>query len=68
MVTKILILLTLGLILVSLFSALAMLYKSDGSTKRKQVVQALTVRISLSLGLFVTLMISIYLGIIPGRG
>jgi len=68
MLTKILILLTLAVIVASLFSALALLYKSDGSTKRKQVVQALTVRISLSIGLFVTLMLSIYLGIVPGRG
>jgi len=68
MLSKILILLTLALILASLFSALAMLYKSDNTSKRKRVVQALTVRISLSIGLFVALLASIYFGILPGRG
>ncbi len=68
MLSKILILLTLALILASLFSALAMLYKNDDPTKRKRVVQALTVRISLSIGLFVALLASIYFGILPGRG
>jgi len=68
MLAKILILATLALILVSLFSALAMLFKNDDATKRKQVVQALTVRISLSIGLFIALMASFYFGLIPGRG
>lgn len=68
MLSKILILLTLALILASLFSALVMLYKNDDSSKRKRVVQALTVRISLSIGLFVALLASIYFGVIPGRG
>ena len=68
MLAKILILATLALILVSLFSALAMLFKSDDDAKRKLVVQALTVRISLSIGLFVALLASFYFGLIPGRG
>ena len=68
MLAKILILLTLGLILVSLFSALALLFNNDDATKRKRVVQALTIRISLSIGLFVTLLASVYFGLIPGRG
>jgi len=68
MLTKILILLSLALILISLFSALALLYNNDDPGKRKRVVQALTVRISLSIALFVTLLISIYFGLIPGRG
>lgn len=67
MLTKILILLTLALILASLFSALALLYKNDDPSKRQRVVQALTVRITLSIGLFVTLMASIYFGAMPGR-
>jgi len=65
---KILILTTLALILVSLFSALALLYKNDDPNKRKRVVQALTVRIGLSIGLFVALVASFYFGLIPGRG
>ncbi len=68
MLAKILILATLALILVSLFSALAMLFKSDDEAKRKLVVQALTVRISLSIGLFLVLLASFYFGLIPGRG
>ncbi|MBK9441476.1 MAG: DUF2909 domain-containing protein [Comamonadaceae bacterium] len=68
MLTKILILMTLGLILVSLFSALALLFNNDDATKRKRVVQALTIRISLSIGLFLTLLASLYFGLIPGRG
>ncbi len=68
MLAKILILLTLVMILVSLFGALALLFKNDDPAKRKRVVQALTVRISLSIGLFVTLLASVYFGLIPGRG
>jgi hypothetical protein len=68
MLAKILILATLALILVSLFSALALLFKNDDPAKRKLVVQALTVRISLSIGLFMALMASFYFGLIPGRG
>jgi hypothetical protein len=54
--------------LASLFSALMLLFKSNGSDKRERVVQALTVRISLSIALFVGLMASFYFGLIPGRG
>jgi uncharacterized membrane protein len=67
MLAKILILATLALILVSLFSALALLYKNDNPDKRKRVVQALTVRIGLSIALFLALLASFYLGLIPGR-
>ncbi len=68
MLTKILILMTLTLILVSLFSALALLFKTKDPDKQKRVVQALTVRISLSIGLFFALIASFYFGLIPGRG
>lgn len=67
MLAKILILLTLAMILASLFGALALLFKTDDASKRKRVVQALTVRISLSIGLFVTLLALLYFGLIPGR-
>ncbi|MDD2809931.1 DUF2909 domain-containing protein [Rhodoferax sp.] len=67
MLAKILILSTLALILASLFSALAMLFKKDNEDKRKLVVQALTVRISLSIALFMALIASFYFGLIPGR-
>jgi hypothetical protein len=68
MVAKVLILTTLVLILASLFSALMLLFKSNGTDKRERVVQALTVRISLSIALFLGLMASFYFGLIPGRG
>ena len=68
MLAKILILATLALILVSLFSALAMLFKNDDQAKRKLVVQALTLRIGLSIALFLVLIASFYFGLIPGRG
>lgn len=68
MLAKVLILSTLIMILISLFSALALLFKNDDASKRKHVVQALTIRISLSIGLFVVLMASLYFGLIPGRG
>ena len=68
MLAKILILLTLAVILISLFSALALLFKNDDASKRKRVVQALTIRIGLSIGLFIALLASLYFGLIPGRG
>jgi hypothetical protein len=68
MLAKVLILTTLALILASLFSALLLLFKSNDTDKRERVVQALTVRIGLSIALFVALMASFYFGLIPGRG
>lgn len=67
MFIKILILLVLGLILLSLFSALALLFKNDAPEKRARVVQALTVRISLSIALFAALVTSYSMGWIQGR-
>jgi hypothetical protein len=67
MLAKVLILTTLALILASLFSALMLLFKGNDTDKRERVVQALTVRISLSIALFVALMASFYFGLIPGR-
>lgn len=68
MLPKVLILTTLALILISLFSALALLFRNDDKGKRKSVVQALTVRIGLSIALFAALVISFYFGLIPQRG
>lgn len=67
MFVKLLILLVLGLILLSLFSALALLFKNDAPEKRQRVVQALTVRISLSIALFAALVTSYSMGWIQGR-
>jgi uncharacterized RDD family membrane protein YckC len=65
MLTKILILTLLAFILVSLFGALAMLVRNDDQGKREQVVKALTVRIALSMGLFLLLMAGFYFGLLP---
>ena len=59
---KLFIIAALLLIVGSLFSALFYLMKDKGQGKR--TVKALTLRISLSLGLFLLLMIGYYTGII----
>lgn len=66
MLTKIFILAVLVLIVASLFSALAMLFRKEGSQDR--MVRALTIRVALSIGLFVMLLLGFYFGIIPARG
>ena len=62
MLLKLFIVAALLLIIGSLFSALFYLIKDKGQGKR--TVKALTMRISLSLGLFLLLMIGYYTGII----
>ena len=66
MLTKIFILAILVLILASLFSALSMLFRKEGPSDR--MVRALTVRVALSIGLFLMLLAGFYFGIIPARG
>jgi formate/nitrite transporter FocA (FNT family) len=66
MLTKLFILAVLALILISLFSALALLFRKDGEKIR--MVQALTIRVALSVGLFLMLLAGFYFGIIPQRG
>jgi ABC-type multidrug transport system permease subunit len=61
MLAKILIIIVLFLIAGSLFSALYYLMKGDTS---KRTVKALTWRISLSLGLFLLIMLAFYTGVI----
>lgn len=61
MLIKILIVIILLLILGSLFSALFFLSKDKGGAR---TVKALTVRISLSILLFVLLMIGYYFGLV----
>jgi len=65
MFIKIFIILMLILIIGSLFSALTFLYKDGGQGNR--TVKALTIRISLSIFLFICLMLGFYFGIIPGK-
>jgi Na+-driven multidrug efflux pump len=55
----------LVLILASLASALLSMAKGRDDPKR--MARALTVRIVLSVGLFVLLMASYYFGLVPGR-
>jgi hypothetical protein len=66
MLIKTAIIALLVLIVGSLFSALTFLYRDQGQGER--TVRALTLRISLSLLLFVLLMLGFYFGIIPERG
>jgi hypothetical protein len=66
MLVKIVIIVMLLLIVGSLFSALTFLYKDDG--KGERTAKALTLRISLSIALFIFLMLGFYFGFIPARG
>ncbi|MBY0465506.1 MAG: DUF2909 domain-containing protein [Burkholderiales bacterium] len=66
MLTKIIVSALLVLIMVSLFSALALLFRKESRSKR--LVQALTVRVSLSIGLFALLLAGFYFGLIPQQG
>ncbi len=66
MLIKIIIILFLIVIIGSLFSALTFLYKDGG--KGTRTVKALTVRVSLSIFLFILLMLGAYFGIIPAKG
>jgi hypothetical protein len=62
---KIVVILFLVFILGSLFSALYFLVRDKGQGER--TVKALTVRITLSIVLFVLLMLGYYSGIITGK-
>lgn len=66
MLVKIVIIVMLLLIVGSLFSALSFLYKDNGQGER--TAKALTIRISLSIVLFIFLMLGFYFEIIPARG
>ncbi|HZZ94048.1 MAG TPA: twin transmembrane helix small protein [Usitatibacter sp.] len=63
---KIVILILLFAVLVSLFSGLYFVYKDKGRSNR--AVISLTIRISLSVLVFVILMVSYYFGWIPQSG
>ncbi len=63
---KIVILVLLFAVLVSLFSGLYFVYKDKGQSNR--AVISLTIRISLSVLVFVILMVSYYFGWIPKSG
>ena len=66
MLTKIIIVLFMLAILGSLASGLIFMIKDNGSTER--TVRALTLRIGLSVFLFLLLMVGIYTGVIKPHG
>lgn len=66
MVFKVVVIVMLLVIVGSLFSALFFLYKDHGQGTR--TARALTIRISLSIVLFLMLMGGFYFGIIPPLG
>jgi hypothetical protein len=60
---KILIAALLVLVVISLFSGLYFMYKDKGNSKR--AVNALTIRVGLSITIIVVLIASYFLGFIP---
>ena len=62
---RFLVLALIGFILFSLFSALYFLIKDKGASRR--MLKALTVRVALSIALFVLLLLSFQLGVITQR-
>jgi hypothetical protein len=65
-IIKIFVIIMLLAIIGSLASALVFLYRNQG--QRERMVKALTLRIGLSISLFVLLMAAAYFGIIPPMG
>lgn len=63
---RIIVIIFLVLIVASLGSGLYYLIKDKGQSER--TVKALTVRVALSITLFVLLMLGFYFGLIPGKG
>jgi len=63
---KVLVIVVLGLIVTSLGKA--MFHMSSGPEESAKTVQALTVRIGLSIGLFVLLFIAWYMGALTPHG
>lgn len=62
---RFIVLVFIGFILVSLFSALFFLLKDKGSSQR--TVRALTIRVALSIALFVLILLGFQLGLITDR-
>lgn len=62
---KIIVIALLLLVIVSLFSGLFYLFKDKGQGTR--VVKALTLRVGLSITIFLILMASYYFGLIPAK-
>ena len=62
---KLIVVILLLAVIASLFSGLLFLFKDKGNSNR--VVNALTLRVALSIGVFLLLMISYYFGLYPAR-
>ena len=62
---KLIVVVLLLAVIASLFSGLFFLFKDKGNSNR--VVNALTLRVALSIGIFLLLMISYYFGLYPAR-
>lgn len=62
---KIVVVILLLIVIASLFSGLFFLFKDKGQGDR--VVKALTIRVGLSITIFLILMASYYFGLIPPR-
>lgn len=63
---RLIVVLFLVLIILSLGSGLYYLIKDKGQSER--TVKALTIRVALSITLFILLMAGFYFGLIPGKG
>lgn len=68
LILKTIVIITLLVIVGSLFSALFYLIKDQGQADSTRVVRALTIRIGLSLTLFILLGLGYYTGFIPATG
>ena len=62
---KIIVAILLGAVVVSLFSGLFFLHRDKGKSRR--VVNSLTLRVALSISVFLLLMISYYFGFYPTK-
>ena len=66
MFTKSIIIITMAMIVISLASALLFLIRDEGKTKR--TILALSIRIGLSIGLFVFLLLGVHFNWITPHG
>ena len=65
---KLPVLLVLGFIVFSLFEGMYFLAKDDGDVNKTRVVKALTIRIVLSITLFVLLIVGYLAGVLEPHG
>ena len=62
---KIILVVLLALVLVSLFSGLYFMYRDKGKTRRSVI--ALTIRVALSVTIFVIVIVGYFIGWLPGK-